>query len=153
VKGKFYKSAATTELLRALGAGVTPCPPRPGVTTGWVQRSPLLRRVFIALGGLFALASVGQYAYGEMQTQALAQPQSRELYKHHESYQAPLHEDESTHQVDLDNRADMLGVEQDFFRGATNFTDPGYRDLPNAPQMQLVAPSETDHRTATGTQP
>jgi len=114
----------------------------------WVQGSPLL-----ALGGLIALASVGHYAYGEMQTQALAQPQSRELYKHHETYQAPLHEDESTHQVDLDNRADMLGVEQDFFRGATNFTDPGYRDLPNAPQMQLVAPSETDHRTATGTQP
>ena len=113
----------------------------------------MLRRVLLALGALFVLASAGHYAYGEMQTQALAQPQERELYKHHEEYQSPLHEDESTHQKDLDNRADLLGVEQDFFRGATNFTDPGYRDLPNAPQMQLVNPSESDHRTANGTQP
>jgi hypothetical protein len=112
-----------------------------------------LRRVFLALGVLLVLASVGHYAYGEMQTEALAQPQSRELSKYHEEYQSPPHEDESNHQGDLDNRADMLGVEQDFFRGATNFTDPGYRDLPNAAQMQLVQPSETDRRTANGTQP
>src|SRR6267142_1284969 len=109
----------------------------------WVQESSSLPlKVMLALGALFALASIGRYAHGEMQTQALAQPQERELYKHHEQYQSQPHEDESTHQQDLDNRADMLGVEQDFFRGATNFTDPGYRDLPNAPQMQLVAPSE-----------
>ncbi len=138
--------------IRPLGAGVSPCPLSPGVTPGWVQGSPLVR-VIVALGALMALASVGHYAYGEMQTQAMAQPQERELYKHHEQYQSPLHEDESTHQSDLDNRADMLGVEQDLFRGATNFTDPGYRDLPNAPQMQLVSPSENDHRTANGTQP
>ncbi len=116
----------------------------------WVQGSPLLALVVLAV-----LASAGHYAYGEMQTQALAQRQERELYKYREQYQpqSPLHEDESVHQTDLDNRADMLGVEQDFFRGATNFTDPGYRDLPNAPQMQLVSPSESDHRTANGTQP
>jgi len=106
----------------------------------------------LALCALGMLASAGRYAYGE-QIQAMAQPQERELYKHHEQYQSPLHEDESTHQTDLDNRADMLGVEQDFFRGATNFTDPGYRDLPNAAQMQLVSPSESDRRTANGTQP
>jgi len=129
-------------------------PPRQRSRSGrWVHESPLLLRVILALGAVVALASVGHYAYGEMQTQALAQPQDRELYKQHETYQSSLHEDESTHQSDLDNRADMLGVEQDFFRGATNFTDPGYRDLPNAPQMQLVAPSEGDHRTANGTQP
>ena len=111
-------------------------------------------RVLVALGALGALASAGRYAYGEMQTQAMAQPQQRELYKHHEEYKSPLHEDESVHQKDLDNRADMLGVEQDFFRsGPTNFTDPGYRDLPNAAQMQLVSPSENDHRTANTTQP
>jgi hypothetical protein len=108
----------------------------------------MLRRVLLALGALFVLASAGHYAYGEMQTQALAQPQERELYKHHEEYQSPLHEDESTHQKDLDNRADMLGVEQDFFRGATNFTDPGYRDLPNAAQLQLKPPGENDRRRA-----
>ena len=131
-------------------------PLSPGVTPGWVLGSPLrspLFRIIFALGGLIALASVGHYAYGEMQTEALAQPQSREMYKYHETYQSSLHENESTHQADLDNRADMLGVEQDIFRGATNFTDPGYRDLPNAPQMQLVQPSETDRRTANGTQP
>jgi hypothetical protein len=111
-------------------------------------------RVLVALGALGALASAGHYAYGEMQTQAMAQPQERELYKHHAEYKSPLHEDESVHQKDLDNRADMLGVEQDFFRsGPTNFTDPGYRDLPNAAQMQLVSPSENDHRTANTTQP
>jgi len=111
-------------------------------------------RVLVALGALGALASAGNYAYGEMQTQAMAQPQERELYKHHEEYKFPLREDESVHQKDLENRADMLGVEQDFFRGGpTNFTDPGYRDLPNAAQMQLVSPSENDHRTANTTQP
>ena len=110
-------------------------------------------RVLVALGALGALASAGNYAYGEIQTQAMAQPQERELYKHHEEYKSPLHEDESVHQKDLENRADMLGVEQDFFRGPTNFTDPGYRDLPNAAQMQLVSPSENDHRTANTTQP
>jgi len=111
-------------------------------------------RVLVALGALGALASAGHYAYGEMQTQAMAQPQERELYKHHAEYKSPLHEDESVHQKDLDNRADMLGVEQDFFRGGpSNFTDPGYRDLPNAAQMQLVSPSENDRRTANTTQP
>jgi len=111
-------------------------------------------RVLVALGALGALASAGNYAYGEMQTQAMAQPQEWELYKHDEEYKSPLREDESVHQKDLENRADMLGVEQDFFRGGpTNFTDPGYRDLPNAAQMQLVSPSENDHRTANTTQP
>jgi hypothetical protein len=108
----------------------------------------------LTLGVLAVLASAGHYAYGEMRTQAMAQPQERELYKHHEEYKSPLHEDESVHQNDLDNRADMLGIEQEFFRGGpTNFTDPGYRDLPNAAQMQLVSPSENDHRTANTTQP
>ena len=111
-------------------------------------------RALVALGALGVLASAGHYAYGEMQTQAMAQPQEQELYKHHEEYKSPQHEDESVHQKDLDNRADMLGIEQDFFRGGpTNFTDPGYRDLPNAAQMQLVSPSENDHRTANTTQP
>jgi hypothetical protein len=114
-------------------------------------RFPKSLRVLVAL---VALTSVGHYAYGEMQTQAMAQPQEQELYKQHEEYKSPLHEDESVHQKDLDNRADMLGIEQDFFRGGpTNFTDPGYRDLPNAAQMQLVNPSENDRRTAKGTQP
>ena len=114
----------------------------------------LMRRIFVAVGALIALASAGHYAYGGMQTQAMAQPQERELYKHHEQYQSPLREDESVHQKDLENRADMLGVEQDFFRsGPTSFTDPGYRDLPNSAQMQLVNPSESDRRTAKGTQP
>jgi len=126
---------ATAEPVRPLGAGVTPCP------------------LLFALGAIVALATVGHYAYGGMQTQALAQPQERELYKHHEHNESALHEDESVHQKDLDNRADMLGVEQDIFRGATNFTDPGYRDLPNAPQMQFVGPSENDHRTANRNQP
>jgi hypothetical protein len=142
----------TPEPLRPLGAGVTPCRQR-SRSGHWAQGSPLLR-VIVAFGVVVALASVGHYAYGEMQTQALAQPQERELYKHHEQYQSPLHEDESTHQQDLDNRADMLGVEQDFFRGGpSNFTDPGYRDLPNAAQMQLVRPAETDNRTAIGNLP
>ena len=111
-------------------------------------------RVLGALAALGALASAGQYAYGEMQTEAMAQPQQQELYKYHEEYKSALNEDPSVHQRDLDNRADMLGVEQDFFRGGpTNFTDPGYRDLPNAPQMQLVSPSENDRRTANTTQP
>jgi hypothetical protein len=116
--------------------------------------TPMLRRVFVASCALLVLASAGHYAYGEMQTQAMAQPQQQELYQDNEEYKSPLHEDESVHQKDLENRADMLGVEQDFFRGgATNFTDPGYRDLPNPAQMQLVSPSESDHRTANGTQP
>jgi hypothetical protein len=135
-----------------------------GVTSAWVKGSVPVR-VILALSVLVALASVGHYAYGEMQTQAsaqpqgeiqtqaLAQPQQRDLYKYHEAYKSSLQEDESVHGQDLDNRADMLGVQQDLFRGATNFTDPGYRDLPNAPQMQLVSPSENDHRTANGTQP
>ena len=108
-------------------------------------------RVLAALGVLGVFASAGHYAYGEMQTEAMAQPQEQELYQHHEE---SLHDDQSVHQKDLDNRADMLGVEQDFFRGgATNFTDPGYRDLPNAAQMELVSPSENDRRTANTTQP
>ena len=111
-------------------------------------------RVLIALGILGALASARQYAYGEMQTEAMAQPQQQGLYKHREEYKSALHEDQSLHQKDLDNRADMLGVEQDFFRGGpTNFTDPGFRDLPNPAQMQLVSPSENDHRTANTAQP
>jgi hypothetical protein len=89
---------------------------------------------------------MGHYAYAGMQTDAMAQPQ--------EQYRSPLHEDESVHQTDLNNRADMVGVEQDLFRGGpTSFTDPGYRDLPNAAQMQLANPSENDRRTAKGTQP
>jgi hypothetical protein len=134
VKGKFSKSAVTSEPLWATECRGHPC--------------------LVALGALVALASVGHYAYGGMKTQAMAQPQESELYQHHEQYQSPLHEDESVHQKDLENRADMLGVEQDFFRGGpTNFTYPGYRDLPNAPQMQLVNPTENDRRTANGTQP
>jgi hypothetical protein len=44
-------------------------------------------------------------------------------------------------------------VEQGFMRGATNFIDPGYRDFPNAAQMQLQPSAENDHRTAIDNQP
>ncbi len=62
--------------------------------------------------------------------------------------QSPLYEDRIEHHNDLDNRADLLGVEQDILRGATNFTDPGYRDMPNPVQMQFQRPAENDPRRA-----
>ncbi len=62
----------------------------------------------------------GHYAFGQKPLQAKEEPR-----------------DQSVHHPDLDNRADLIGVEQDFMRGATIFNDPGYRDLPNAAQMQF----------------
>ncbi len=105
-------------------------------------------RVVVALCAVIALELAGHYAYGQMRMQATAQRQQREPYDHNDESQSPLHEDRSVHHRDLDNRADILGVEQDILRGATNFTDPGYRDLPNPAQMQFQRPGENDHRTA-----
>ncbi len=85
---------------------------------------------------MLALVLAGHYVRAETRTPTMADPQS------------PLYEDRIEHHNDLDNRADLLGVEQDILRGATNFTDPGYRDMPNAAQMQLQHPVENDHRRA-----
>jgi hypothetical protein len=88
---------------------------------------------------MIALVLSGHYAHGEMSTQAMAQ--------------SSPDEQRSEHHQDLNNRADMLGIEQDFFRGATNFTDPGYRDMPNPAQMQLQRPAENDHQRSASTHP
>ena len=79
-----------------------------------------LLRIAAAIGIVVALWIAGHYAFDQKPLQA--KEESR---------------DQSTHQTDLDNRADLIGVEQDFTRGATIFNDPGYRDLPNAAQMQF----------------
>ena len=79
----------------------------------------LLLRIAVAIGVVIAIAFAGQHAFGQKQLQANEEPR-----------------DQSVHYPDLDTRADLLGVEQGFMRGATNFVDPGYRDFPNAAQMQ-----------------
>ena len=96
----------------------------------------VLLRIVAAIGVVVALAFVLRYPFGQTQLQAKEEPQ-----------------DQSVHHPDMDNRADLLGVEQGFMRGATNFVDPGYRDFPNAAQMQFQPPVENDHRTAVGDQP
>jgi hypothetical protein len=80
----------------------------------------MLLRVAVAIGVVIAIGFAGIHAFGEMQLQANEQPR-----------------DQSVHHPDLDNRADLIGVELGFMRGATNFNDPGYRDLPNPAQMQI----------------
>ena len=77
-------------------------------------------RIAVATGVVVALWIAGHYAFGQKPLQAKEEPR-----------------DQSVHHADLDNRADLIGVEQDFMRGATIFNDPGYRDLPNAAQMQF----------------
>ena len=79
---------------------------------------------------MIALIVSGNHANAEALAQTMSQP--------------PSDEEHSEHHEDLDNRADLLGVEQGFFRGATNFIDPGYRDMPNPVQMQLQPRPETD---------
>ena len=74
----------------------------------------------VAICAVTAVALAGRYVFGQKPLEA--KEQQREQAVHH---------------PDLDNRADLLGVEQDFMRGATIFNDPGYRDLPNAAQMQF----------------
>jgi hypothetical protein len=96
----------------------------------------MLLRIVVAICAVVALAFAGYYAFGRTQLQAKEQPQ-----------------DQSVHHPDLDNRADLLGVEQGFMRGATNFVDPGYRDFPNAAQMQFQPSVENAQRTAIGNQP
>ena len=95
----------------------------------------ILLRITVAICAVIALAWAGYYAFGQTQLQA-KEPQ-----------------DQSVHHPDLDNRADLIGVELGFIRGATNFIDPGYRDFPNAAQMQFQPPVENDRRTAIGDQP
>ena len=95
-----------------------------------------LLRITVAICAVIALALAGYYAFGQTQLQAKEEPQ-----------------DQSVHHPDLDNRADLLGVELGFMRGATNFMDPGYRDFPNAAQMQLQPSAGNDHRAAIGDQP
>lgn len=95
----------------------------------------MLLRTTVAICAVIALAWAGYYAFGQTQLQAKEEPQ-----------------DQSVHHSDLDNRADLLGVELGFMRGATNFIDPGYRDFPNAAQMQFQPPIENDRRAAIGDQ-
>ena len=95
-----------------------------------------LLKITVAICAVIVLAWAGYYAFGQTQLQAKEEPQ-----------------DQSVHHPDLDNRADLLGVEMGFMRGATNFMDPGYRDFPNAAQMQFQPPVENGHRTAIGDQP
>ena len=83
-----------------------------------------LLRFLIAVGVVIALEITIHYVYGQKQMQAMAGPQQP-------------HADQGVHHPDLDNRADLLGVEMGFMRGATVFIDPGYRDFPNAAQMQI----------------
>ena len=79
----------------------------------------MLVRIAVAIGVVIAIGLAGLHVFGQRQLQANEEPR-----------------DQSVHYPDLDNRADLLGVEQGFMRGATNFVDPGYRDFPNAAQMQ-----------------
>lgn len=106
----------------------------------------LLLRIVVAIGVVIALEWALHDVYGAKQMQAIAGPQ--EIQVQQDQHPSPLHEEQSVHHPDLDNRADLLGVEQDIMRGATNFNDPGYRDLPNAAQMQFLQPAENDQRTA-----
>lgn len=80
----------------------------------------ILLRIAVAIAVVIALGFAGLYAFGQKQLQAKEEPR-----------------DQSVHHPDMDNRADLIGVEQDFMRGPTIFNDPGYRDLPNAAQMQF----------------
>ena len=88
---------------------------------------------------MLTLILSGNHANAEALAQTMTQP--------------PPEEEHSEHHDDLDNRADLLGVEQGFFRGATNFIDPGYRDMPNPVQTQLQPRPETDPRRASTTHP
>ena len=81
----------------------------------------MLLRIVVAVGVVIAIGFAGFYVFGQRQLQANEEPR-----------------DQSVHHADLDNRADLLGVELGFMRGVTNFNDPGYRDLPNPAQMQIV---------------
>jgi hypothetical protein len=94
-----------------------------------------LLRITVAICAVVALALARHYAFPPKQLQANEEPR-----------------DQNVHHPDLDNRADLVGVELGFMRGATNFVDPGYRDFPNAAQMQFSPPIENDYRTA-GNQP
>ena len=80
----------------------------------------MLLRIAVAIVVVIVIGFAGLHAFGQRQLQAKEEPR-----------------DQSVHHPDLDNRADLLGVEQGFMRGATNFNDPGYRDLPNPAQMQI----------------
>jgi len=80
----------------------------------------MLLRIVVAVGVVIAIGFAGLHVFGQRQLQANEEPR-----------------DQSVHHPDLDNRADLLGVEMGFMRGATNFNDPGYRDLPNPAQMQI----------------
>jgi hypothetical protein len=94
----------------------------------------LLLKIVVALGVVGILELALNYSYGQKPMEAMERPQQRKAYVHNES---PMAGDQGVHHHDLDSRADLLGVEQDFMRGPTNFSDPGYRDLPNAAQMQV----------------
>jgi hypothetical protein len=96
----------------------------------------MLLRIIVAICAVIALALAGHYVFGQKPLEA--NEEQRE---------------QSVHHPDLDNRADLLGVEQGFLRGATNFVDPGYRDYPNAAQMQLQPSIENDRGTAPAGQP
>jgi hypothetical protein len=85
-------------------------------------------RITVAICVVIALALAGHYVFGQKPLEA------------NEEQREP-----SVHHPDLDNRADLLGVELGFMRGATNFIDPGYRDFPNAAQMQFSPVPATNH--------
>jgi hypothetical protein len=88
-----------------------------------------LLRITVAICAVIALALAGHYVFGQKPLEA------------NEEQREP-----SVHHPDLDNRADLLGVELGFMRGgATNFIDPGYRDFPNAAQMQFSPVPATNH--------
>jgi hypothetical protein len=97
----------------------------------------LLLKIVVALCVVGVLELVLNYSYGQKPMEAMERPQQRKLYVHNDQSESPMAGDQGVHHPDLDTRADLLGVEQDFMRGPTNFNDPGYRDLPNAAQMQV----------------
>jgi hypothetical protein len=97
-----------------------------------------LLRIIAAIGVVVALEVALHYVYGQKQNQAMAGPQQRQLQDQNGQNQSSSNEGKSVHHPDLDNRADLIGVEQGFMRGATVFVDPGYRDYPNAAQMQIL---------------
>ncbi len=81
----------------------------------------VLLRITVAICAVAAIALAGQYVFGPKPLEANEEQRQQ-----------------SVHYPDLDNRADLLGVQLGFVRGgATNFIDPGYRDFPNAAQMQF----------------
>jgi hypothetical protein len=97
----------------------------------------VLLRIVVAIGVVVAIALALHYPFGQTQLQAKEEPQ-----------------DQSVHHPDMDNRADLLGVEMGFMRdGVTNFVDPGYRDFPNAAQMQFQPSVENDQHAAVGDKP